>query len=271
MRDIYEIRERSSRMYHWSALTTAQIVMELPWNILGSTLSFLCWYWTVGFEPSRAGFTYLMYAVCFPIYYTTIALAVASMSPTAEIADHMVCLLYSFVIILWVSLREPITCRANQNVCSEGVVQPFRLLGWWWRWMYYLSPYTYLMEAILGQGAFISSTPDYVFNRIFLAIGDQLINCSNQELVTLEPPSGQTCGEFMARYISRSGGYLTNPDASTTCHFCSSRTTDEWMEPSFNIFYQNHWRDFGLFCAYIIFNVNFRLFSSGVWRSIVNI
>lgn len=32
MRDIYEIRERSSRMYHWSALTTAQVVMELPWN-----------------------------------------------------------------------------------------------------------------------------------------------------------------------------------------------------------------------------------------------
>lgn len=26
MRDIYEIRERSSRMYHWSVLTTAQVV-----------------------------------------------------------------------------------------------------------------------------------------------------------------------------------------------------------------------------------------------------
>ena len=100
MRDIYEIRERSSRMYHWSALTTSQIVVELPWNILGSTLFFLCWYWTVGFENSRAGFTYLMYGVCFPIYYTTIALAVASMSPTAEIAGLMFSLLFSFVLTL---------------------------------------------------------------------------------------------------------------------------------------------------------------------------
>ena len=100
MRDIYEIRERSSRMYHWSALTTAQVAMELPWNILGSTLFFLCWYWTVGFESSRAGFTYLMYGVCFPIYYTTIALAVASMSPTAEIAGLMFSLLFSFVLTL---------------------------------------------------------------------------------------------------------------------------------------------------------------------------
>ena len=67
----------------------------------------------------------------------TIALAVASTSssPTAEIADDMVCLLYSFVIILWVSLREPLTGRANQNVCNEGVVKLLRLLDWWWRWI----------------------------------------------------------------------------------------------------------------------------------------
>ena len=107
-----------------------------------------------------------------------------------------------------------------------------------------------------------------MFNRVSLAIGHQLINCSDKELVTLEPPTGQTCGEFMARYISSRGGYLTNPDASTTCHFCSSRTTDEWMGPTFNIFYQNHWRDFGLFCVYIIFNVSF--VSIYLWSVMLN-
>jgi len=219
IRDIYEIRERSSRMYHWSVLTTAQVATELPWNILGSTLFFLCWYWTVGFETSRAGFTYLMYGVCFPIYYTTFALAIASMSPTAEIAGLMFSLLFSFVLIF------------------DGVLQPSGLLGWW-RWMYRVSPFTYLIEAILGQ-----------------AIGHQLINCADKELVTLQPPSGQTCGEFMAGFISNRGGYLTNPDASTACRFCSSRTTDQWMEPTFNIFYGHHWRDFGFFCVYITFNI----------------
>lgn len=34
---------------------------------------------------------------------------------------------------------------------SNGVMQPFRLLGWW-KWMYHLSPYTYLESALLGQG-----------------------------------------------------------------------------------------------------------------------
>ncbi|KAJ8508468.1 hypothetical protein ONZ45_g9277 [Pleurotus djamor] len=51
MRDIYEIREKPSRMYSWTALVASQILAELPWNILGSSLYFFCWYWTVGFPP----------------------------------------------------------------------------------------------------------------------------------------------------------------------------------------------------------------------------
>src|SRR5215471_14392564 len=82
LRNIYEIREKPSRMYHWSALITSQIIVELPWNILGSCLFFSCWYWTVGFETSRAGYTFLMYAVMFPIYYTTIAQAIGSIAPS---------------------------------------------------------------------------------------------------------------------------------------------------------------------------------------------
>ena len=126
--------------------------------------------------------------------------------------------------------------------------------------MYRLSPYTYLIEALLGQGVFISLNRRLcVIQLLSLAIGHQLINCADKELVTVEPPSGQTCGEFMAGYILSSGGYLTNPDASAACRFCSSRTTDQWMGPKFNIFYSHHWRNFGLFCAYILFNVSFFL------------
>lgn len=36
---------------------------------------------------------------------------------------------------------------------SNGVLQPYAQLNWW-VWMYRLSPYTYLIEAILGQGSF---------------------------------------------------------------------------------------------------------------------
>lgn len=101
MRDIYEIRERASQMYHWSALATAQLFCEIPWNIVGSSLFFVCWYWTVGFANSRAGFTYFAYGVQFPIYWTTLALAVASVSSTAEIAGLLYSFLFTFVLTLY--------------------------------------------------------------------------------------------------------------------------------------------------------------------------
>ncbi|KXN81251.1 Brefeldin A resistance protein [Leucoagaricus sp. SymC.cos] len=218
MRNIYEIRERPSRMYNWSALTTSQLLCEIPWNIVGASLFFCCWYWTVGFASSRGAFTYFVYGVQFPLFWTTIALTVASASPTAEIAGLLYSFLFTFVLTF------------------NGVLQPFRQLGWW-KWMYHLSPYTYLIEALLGQ-----------------AIGRMEINCSSTEFVTVDPPSGQTCGSFLQEYISRSGGYITNSDATTGCQYCSARTTDQWMGPNFNIYYTNHWRDFGIFWGYIVFN-----------------
>jgi ATP-binding cassette subfamily G (WHITE) protein 2 (SNQ2) len=71
-RNIYEIRERPSRMYSWTALITAQIMIEIPWNVITATLLFFTWFWTVGFPNDRAGYTYLMLSVINPIYYSTI-------------------------------------------------------------------------------------------------------------------------------------------------------------------------------------------------------
>lgn len=116
MRNVYEIREKSSLMYHWSALITSQILVEIPWNVLGSSLFFCCWYWTVGFLTSRAAFTYFLYGFLFPLYYTTIALAIASTAPTAEIAGLLFSFLFSFVLILYV-----LTCNSHFGFADPGV------------------------------------------------------------------------------------------------------------------------------------------------------
>ncbi|KZT66729.1 hypothetical protein DAEQUDRAFT_714433 [Daedalea quercina L-15889] len=229
-REVYEIRERHSSMYSWTVLLTSQILVEIPWNILGSTLYFLCWYWTVSFPSDRGGFTYLMLCIAFPLYYTTIGQAVAAMSPNAEIAALVFSFLFSFVLIF------------------DGVLQPFRELGWW-RWMYRVSPFTYLIEAMLGQ-----------------ALGHSDIICSSTELVTIEPPSGQTCGQYMSNFIQTSGGYLTNEDATSACQYCAYRTTDAFLGASFNIYYSHHWRDFGIFCVYIAFNIGCIFFFSWMFR-----
>lgn len=96
-RRIYEVRERPSQMYSWTALVTAQFLTELPWNILSSLLLFVTWYWTVGFDPDRAGYSVLMMGIVFPLYYTSFAQAVAAMAPNAQIAALLFSLAFSFV------------------------------------------------------------------------------------------------------------------------------------------------------------------------------
>ncbi|KAK7045764.1 ATP-binding cassette transporter snq2 [Paramarasmius palmivorus] len=205
IRNVYEIRERPSRMYSWTALVTSQFLTDLPWNIVGSTLFFFCWYWTIGYENDRAGYTF--------------GQATAAMSPNAEIAAILFSLLFSFVIIF------------------NGVLQPYSQLGWW-KWMYRLSPYTYFVEGLLGQ-----------------AIGNQNIRCSDIELVTITPPSGQTCGQYMATWLSGNGGYIVNPNDMSACQFCSTDTTNTYMAQKFNIYYSHRWRDVGISAGFIVFNI----------------
>ena len=96
----YEIRERPSKMYSWSAWVTAQILVELPWNMFGGILLFFCWYWTVGYPTERAGYTFFLFSVLVPFYYTSIGQAIASIAPTVEIAALLFTSTFSFVLIL---------------------------------------------------------------------------------------------------------------------------------------------------------------------------
>ncbi|KAG2050787.1 hypothetical protein BDR06DRAFT_959744 [Suillus hirtellus] len=219
IRTVYEIRERPSRMYNWTALIVSQILVELPWNIMCSSIFFVCWYWTVGFPNDRAGYTYLMYGIVFPMYYTTVAQAVASMAPTAVIASLLFSALFSFVVIF------------------NGVLQPYRALGWW-QWMYRVSPFTYFIEGLLGQ-----------------AIGGNDINCAQHEFVPVIPPSGSTCSEYLNPFMEYAGGYLADPSATSTCLFCPYRTTDDYMFAAFNIKSSHHWRDLGIMLGITVFNV----------------
>lgn len=106
-----------------------------------------------------------------------------------------------------------------------------------WIFMYRLSPFTYIVGGMIPTG--VGRTP---------------IECSTQELVTLEPPSGQTCGEFMAPFLENVGGYLVDETSTTECNYCSASTTDELLG-QFGLSYGTRWRDFGLLWVYILFNI----------------
>ncbi|KAF8734087.1 ABC transporter, partial [Rhizoctonia solani] len=220
-RNIYENREKQSKMYSWAPMVTASVLVELPYNIFGSSLYFLCWYWTVGYSSvaDRAGYTFMLLCVAFPLYYTTFSQAVAAMSPNVMISGLLFSFFFSFTM--------------NFN----GVLQPYSQLIPFWKWMYRLSPLTYLIEGLLVNG-----------------IGNMELTCSPTEIQTIVPPSGQTCSSYMSQYISMAGGYLVNPDASSDCQFCPQSTTDTYLA-SLNMSYSHRWRNVGIMIAFAAFNV----------------
>ncbi|KAK7033391.1 pleiotropic drug resistance ABC transporter [Favolaschia claudopus] len=225
IRQIYEVREGPTKFYSWTALIASQLFTELPWNILASSLFFVTWYWLCGFDTDRAPFSYLMVGVIFPLWFTSLGQATAAMAPNAEVAGLAFGFMFSLVSTF------------------SGVLQPAGQLPGGWKWINKVVPFTYYIEG----------NPPCA-NKFLTALGRKELVCSAVELVTVNPPSGQTCGEYFAAYRSFAGGYLTNENATTACQFCSTATTDQLFR-IFSIFYDHHWRDAALMFAYIGFNV----------------
>jgi len=51
-RDIFEAREKKSKMYHWAPFVTGLIVSEFPYLLVCALLYYVCWYFTCGLPTS---------------------------------------------------------------------------------------------------------------------------------------------------------------------------------------------------------------------------
>jgi ATP-binding cassette, subfamily G (WHITE), member 2, PDR len=123
-----------------------------------------------------------------------------------------------------------------------GVLSTPTALPGFWIFMYYVSPFTYLVSAMLSVGVANTQT-----------------TCLDYEYLKFDPPAGQNCGQYMANYIKLAGGYLENSDATTSCSFCQISNTNTFLA-AINSYYSDRWRNFGIIWAYIVFNVGMALF-----------
>ncbi|CAE6452528.1 unnamed protein product [Rhizoctonia solani] len=210
LRNIYEYREQQSKMYSWPAQVASSILVELPFNIFGTSLFFFSWYWTIGYPSSadRTGYAFFVICFIFPIYYTTFSQFVAAMSPDAAISGVLFSLFFAFVIILQ---QRSLTTVQSTNSLLEMDVPPVSV---------------------------------YLSHR----------RCSQVEIQTLNPPSGQTCGAYMNQYISQMGGYLLNGNDSSNCQFCPRSSSDAYLS-QLNMSFSHRWRNVGFLFVYIIFNI----------------
>ena len=243
LRSIYEVRERPSKMYRWYVFVISAAIAEIPWNIVSGTLLWLPWYFMTHFDYTgkHAAYSWGMYML-FQLYFTSFAQSVAAFSPNALLASMIYATLFSFVLIF----------------C--GVVQPPKNLPYFWRsWMFHLSPFTYIIEGMVGD-----------------AIHGRPVRCTESEFSRIIPPNGQTCDQFLGNFSMRIGqamhgmGYYRDAPDGNGCDYCSMREGEEYLS-SIDLSSDNRYRNIGILIAYIAFGyicmfVLFYLFRVASWQ-----
>ncbi|KAK3906089.1 ABC-2 type transporter-domain-containing protein [Staphylotrichum tortipilum] len=226
-RSLYEVRERPSKVYGWKVFMLSQIIVELPWNTLMAALMFVSWYYPVGLQENAAvagqtaerGALMFLLLVTFMLFTSTFTDFIIAGFETAEAGGNIANLLFSLCLIFCGVLATPDTMPR------------------FWIFMYRVSPFTYLVSAMLSTG-----------------VANTFVVCAANEFMKFAPPTGTTCGEYMKTYISAVGGYLEDPDAVAQCSYCTVSDTNTFLA-SVQSSYDDRWRNFGILWAFIIFNV----------------
>lgn len=219
-RDIYEAREKKSKMYSWVAFVTALIVSEIPYLCVCAVLYFVCWYYTVGFssDSNKAGamfFVMLMYE----FVYTGIGQFIAAYAPNA----------------IFAALSNPLVIGTLVSFC--GVLVPYAQIQPFWRyWIYYLNPFNYLIGSMLTFGVF-----------------DTEVKCKEEEFAIFNPPNGTSCGDYLSTFMQGMGARmnLVNPEASENCHVCEYRLGSDYLYTVNLKDYYYGWRDAGIVVIFV--------------------
>ncbi|KAI5455964.1 ABC-2 type transporter-domain-containing protein [Mariannaea sp. PMI_226] len=228
-RQIFQWRENNAKIYSWAAWTTAAVAAEIPYGIVAGGIYFNCWWWGIfGFRASSftSGFAFLL-ILLFELYYISFGQAIAAFAPNELLASLLVPVFFLFVV----------------SFCGV-VVPPVALPTFWRRWMYWLTPFHYFLEAMLGA-----------------IVHDEPVQCNSGEFARFDAPPGKTCQSYAGPYTQQAGGYVLTGDGGV-CELCQYATGDQFAA-SFSVYYRNIWRDFGIFCGFIVFN--YAMVFLGTW------
>lgn len=127
-RDLYEVRERPSKAYSWRAFLIANIIVEIPYQILLGIMVFASYFYPIytkrGIPPSGRQGLILLLLVQFFVFASTFAHMLISALPDAETAGNIATLMFSLTLTF------------------NGVFQTPQALPGFWIFMYRVSPLT---------------------------------------------------------------------------------------------------------------------------------
>ncbi|KZZ87543.1 ABC-2 type transporter [Moelleriella libera RCEF 2490] len=230
-RNLYEARERPSKIYRWTTYVLANILIELFWNSLMAILMYFCWYYPVGFirnttrdDRTIRGFLVFLFLWVYLLFTSTIAHMAIVWVDLPETAGVLTSLLWMLCILF----------------CGIGV-PPVDLSGFW-TFMYRISPATYLVGGIMST-----------------AVANNDVVCADYEVLHLAPPgNGLSCGEFLGPFSNTTGGRVLDVSALDDCSYCPLATTNEFLA-QYELSYDTRWRDLGLVWVYVVVNIGIAL------------
>jgi ATP-binding cassette, subfamily G (WHITE), member 2, PDR len=188
---------------------------------------FLCWWFPIGLynntsvtdtTDSRATLAFL-FVCAYMLHVSTFSDFMIAGITSAETASNVANVL-GFIMLLF---------------C--GILASPTFMPGFWKFMYRCNPFTYLTEGLLASG--LSRAP---------------AECASNEWLRFEPPTNQSCGEYMFEHIKAAGGQLLDPEGTQICQFCPIADTDTFLS-AVGVEYDNRWRDWGVMWAFIIFNM----------------
>lgn len=219
-RALYEVREKPSKAYSWKAFMIANIIVEIPYQIVLGVLVFACYTYALNgiLDSTRQGLILLL-MIQFFIYASTFSHMCIAALPDAETAAAIVTLLFAM------------------SLTFNGVMQSPTALPGFWIFMYRVSPFTYWISSLVST-----------------MLHGRRVDCSSTETSIFSPPAGQTCQQYLAPYLQTAPGTLQNPNDTRDCRYCSLSTADQLLAPS-GVVWSERWRNFGIVWAYVIFNI----------------
>ena len=209
-----------------------------------SALVFVGWYYPIGMnrnaEPThevaaRGGAMFLLMWM-YLLYASTLGHMIQAGVELADLAGNYANLLIILSLIFCGFVSLPTLFTSVYLQLHRILATPQALPGFW-IFMYRVSPFTYLVSAILSVG-----------------VANTTVRCSAIELLRFNPLPNDTCASYMSSYMSYAGGYLTNPDATENCAFCPLSDTNTFLN-LLNSPYSDRWRNFGILWVYVVFNV----------------
>lgn len=112
-RELYEARERPSKIYSWQAFVLSNTITELPWQTLLAVILFIVWYYPIGMsrampaeEVNERSLLVFLFIWSFMIFTSTFSQLVITALPSAALGVNIASLLYSLSLIFCGYVRK---------------------------------------------------------------------------------------------------------------------------------------------------------------------